>query len=336
MDIIFKLVICVTYYHSDPTEFYRRREEKRKEIKRLGLLIGGAFLSFLLFQEIIYVLFTLLGLTEKYSDDPVYQSAIDIILIIAGMLVPFYFFGKRMKKVSRVTEPISFNKPVGAAEFITAVAAGLGICMFANIVTSYITVFAEVFGVHLKSPDIAMPTGIGGIVITLVRVVVCAAMTEEITMRGYVMGNLRNYGDKFAILMSSLMFAAMHGNLVQAPFALIAGFAIGYFTVKTGSIWTGIAIHALNNAISVAITYASDYLSEETANMVAAILIYGLIALGALSLAGFVFIIKDRHLLNNCVELSLSEKSRAFILNPAMLVALAYMIYITIQYIEIG
>ena len=65
------------------------------------------------------------------------------------------------------------------------------------------------------------------------------------------MGNLRKYGDKFALLASALVFAVMHGNLVQAPFALIAGFGLGYLSIKTGTIWTGIAIHAANNLISV-------------------------------------------------------------------------------------
>ena len=161
-------------------------------------------------------------------------------------------------------------------------------------------------------------------------------MTEEIVMRGYVMGNLRAYGDKFAIIMSSVMFAAMHGNLVQAPFALIAGFALGYFSIKTGSLWTGIIIHALNNTISVVITYATEGLSEEKANMLAAVLIYGLIFVGALAFILFRMITKDRPLTDNCRALSLKEKCSAFILNPTMLLSFAYMLYITSFYIEIG
>ncbi len=298
--------------------------------------MGAAFLGFVLLQNILYLLFTVAGFTKKYNSDPVYQSALDIILIIAGMLIPFYFLGKRMKKISGIPEPIAFEKPDSSIKFITAVIAGLGVCMLANIVTSYITLFMEVFGIHLKSPDIAMPTGISGVVITVVRVVICAAMTEEITMRGYVMGNLRAYGDKFAILMSSVMFAAMHGNLVQAPFALIAGFAIGYFSIKTGSIWTGVVIHALNNGISVVITYAAEYLSEDAANMLSVILIYGFILLGALAFTAFIVMTKEKRLTDNCTELSLKEKINAFIFNPAMLIAFAYMIYITAQYIEIG
>ncbi len=326
----------MNYYYNDPAGFYRRREEKRKAIKKLGLLIGGAFLCYVILQNIIFFIFEIAGITDSYQTDPVYQSALDTVLICASLLPPFYLFGKSMRKVSRIQEPLSLEKPESFGKFIVAVLAGVGACMFSNIITSYLTLIMEAFGVHLKSPDVTMPSGISGVVITVVRIIVCAAMTEEITMRGYVMGNLRAYGDKFAILMSSIMFAAMHGNLVQAPFALVAGFAIGYFSIKTGSIWTGIVIHAMNNGISVAITYASEHLSESGANIIAAALIYGFILVGGFALLLFNMMTKNKKLRDYCTELSLKEKCSAFILNPAMLISLAYMVYITSLYVEIG
>lgn len=70
-------------------------------------------------------------------------------------------------------------------------------------------------------------------------------------MRGVVMQPLRKYGDWFAILTSAFVFALMHGNLVQAPFAFIAGIGLGYAVIASGSLWTGILIHLLNNSISV-------------------------------------------------------------------------------------
>ncbi len=326
----------MNYYYNGPEGFYLNRQEKKRQIKKLGLLVGGAFLLYVLLQNVLFIFFELAGLADLYTADPIYQSAVDIVLICVSLPLPFYLLGKKMKKVSLVSEPLSLEKPESLFTSAMAVIAGVGVCMFANIITSYITVFMEVFGVHLKSPDIEMPSGITGIIITFIRVVVCAAMTEEIAMRGYVMGNLRAYGDKFAIIMSSVMFAAMHGNLVQAPFALIAGFAIGYFSIKTGSIWTGVVIHALNNGISVAITYASEHLSENGANIIAAALIYGFIIVGILAFILFRMMTKENHLRDDCRILSMKEKCSAFVFNPAMIISFVYMIYITSLYIEIG
>lgn len=326
----------MNYYYNAPEGFYIHRQEKKSQIKKLGLIMGGAFLIYVLLQNVLFIVFELAGFADLYDLNPVYQSAVDTVLICVSLPLPFCLLGKKMRSVSRVSEPLSLEKPESLAVCAVAVLAGVGICMFSNIVTSYITVFMEAFGIHLKSPDIEMPSGFMGVVITVVRVIICAALTEEIAIRGYVMGNLRAYGDKFAILMSSVLFAAMHGNLVQAPFALIAGFAIGYFTVKTGSMWTGIIIHAMNNGISVAITYASQQLSETSANIIAAALIYGLIIVGVLAFLLFRMMITDKRLSDDCSVLTLREKCSAFIFNPAMLAAIAYMVYITSLYIEIG
>ena len=150
------------------------------------------------------------------------------------------------------------------------------------------------------------------------------------------MGNLRKYGDKFAILVSSLVFAVMHGNFVQAPFALIAGFGLGYICIKTGTIWTAIAIHAANNFISVAISYAMESLPEKTVNNLYVFVIYGFIFFGFLSLR----LLKSRtahiNLYNDYIFTSKSEKLKAFFLNPAMIVALGYMLYITLKYIGLN
>ncbi len=181
-----------------------------------------------------------------------------------------------------------------------------------------------------------MPGGLSGVMTTLIRVVVVAAITEELTLRGYVMGNLRKYGDKFAILVSSLVFAVMHGNFVQAPFALIAGFGLGYLCIKTGTIWTGIAIHAANNFISLAISYAMESLPEKTVNILYVFVIYGFIFFGLISLR----LLKSRtahiNFYNDYIFASNGEKIKAFFLNPAMIAALGYMFYITLKYIGLN
>lgn len=336
MDIIFYQVIGMNYYYNAPEGFYIHRQEKKSQIKKSGILMGSAFLLYIFLQNVLFIAFELAGLADLYYQNPVFQSAADTVLICISLPLPFFLLSKKMRRVSRVSEPLSLEKPESLAACALAVLAGVGICMFSNIVTSYITVFMEIFGIHPEAPDVEMPSGFTGVVITVVRVIICAALTEEIAIRGYVMGNLRAYGDRFAILMSSVLFAAMHGNLVQAPFALMAGFAIGYFTVKTGSMWTGIIIHAVNNGISVAITYASEQLSEVSANIIAAALIYGLMIVGILAFILFRMTVKDKHLSDDCTVLTLREKCSAFIFNPAMLAVIAYMVYITLLYVEIG
>ena len=59
----------------------------------------------------------------------------------------------------------------------------------------------------------------------------------------------------------------MHGNFDQIPFAVMVGLILGYIYVKTGSIWISIAVHGVNNAVSVIFTYLSNSVSNNMQNL---------------------------------------------------------------------
>ena len=321
------------YNHYLDPEYFIKKQTQKNEIKQLGLYTGFALICQVVLQNLLSLVLTFFSLGEKYLSDGIFQNSVDTIIVVLTMLVPFYFVSKKMKAVSGTAEPVPLNKPADALTFVLAVVAGIGFCMIANIVTSYLTVFISLFGVELSSPEIAMPGGAVGVTTSIIRVVIIAAIAEEIPLRGYVMGNLRKYGDKFAILAAALVFALMHGNLIQAPFALIVGFALGYLSIKTGTIWTGIAIHAANNFISTAVTYAMDYLPEETVNTIYVFVLYGFIFFGMISMWLLKSRIADVKLSTDSIGTSAAEKMKAFILNPAMIIALGYMLYITMKFV---
>lgn len=321
------------YNHYFDPEYFTKKEAQRKEIKQLGLYSGFALICQIVLQNVLSFALELSGLADKYLSDGIFQNCADIIIVFISLLLPFYLIGKKMKEVSGEAEPLPLGKPTDTVSFILSVVAGIGVCMTANIATTYLTVIMSLLGLELSSPDVPMPGGVTGVMTSIIRIVVVAAIAEELTLRGYVMGNLRKYGDRFAIIVSSIVFALMHGNLVQAPFALIAGFGIGYFTVKTGTLWTAVAIHAANNFISTAISYAMDYFSEEAVSLLYSFALYGFIFFGLIA----IWLLKSRNnqkLRGDCLGTSEKDKMKAFFLNPAMIIALGYMIYITTKFVS--
>ena len=168
------------------------------------------------------------------------------------------------------------------------------------------------------------------------RVVAVAAMAEELSLRGFVMGNLRKFGDMFAIGASAVLFAIMHGNLVQSPFALMAGFTIGYFTVKTGTLWTGILIHAVNNFISLALSYITMAEGDEAGTILTALIIYAFGFTGVV--CSLVFIVKNKNTRfhGGDTVLSTAEKVFGFYFNIPMIIAFLLMLYITSNYVTFG
>ncbi len=317
----------------DPSLLWKKSEDRRK-LRRLSLLGGGALLLYILVQYALIFALQIFGISELYGSNDIFQCAFDIILSVAGMYVPFAVLGRSMKKISGEENPVPLGRPLSIPMLFLAVLSGLGICMVANYATSILNIIMTLFGIELSTPDIAMPTGVLGVTLSVVRIGVVAAIVEESAMRGFVMGNLRRYGDGFAIVMSAFLFGFMHGNLIQAPFALIAGMGLGYLSVKTGTLWTGIIIHFLNNMISVSVTYLADVIPEETLNTVYGGLIYILMIAGIFSFV--VFNKKTRHipLRRNETALSISERVRIYLLSPTMVAAFVYMLAVTATFIS--
>lgn len=317
----------------DP-RYFEKREKDKRTLKKLSLYAGGALLIYILMQNVIFLSLELFGLMDLYNTNQIFSTAFDIILSLFGMLLPFFLMGRKMQKVSLEAQPVPLTKPASFGTTVLAVVAGLGLCMAANYVTSFVTVFMAMFGLEPTSPEIPMPTGVLGVTLTVVKVVVVAAVVEELSLRGYVMGNLRRYGDTFAIIMSAFVFALMHGNLIQTPFALVAGFGLGYFSVKTNSLWTGILIHAFNNLISVSVTYLYDILPEDTLNLMYIVLIFALMISGAFCFLLFVRKTRNTPLIKNQSTLSTGECVRYYLTSPTMIISIIFMLYITATYIN--
>ena len=78
-----------------------------------------------------------------------------------------------------------------------------------------------------------------------------APVVEESFMRGYVLSVLRNkYGVITALLVSAVLFAALHFNFVQTLSAVVCGLVLGLLYLKTNSLFCCILAHALYNTIS--------------------------------------------------------------------------------------
>ena len=323
----------MTYYDA---EYFMKKEHERKALRKLGIYTGCAILLSILLQNMIVLAMRFAGLYERYYSDAYFSSAVDILIVVAGMLFPFVVLGEKMKKASGNPQPLMLSKPAYKMHIIPAVIAGLGFCMLGNIINSYITVFFDSMNVEFTSPEIPMAEGVTGIIITFFRLAITAAVVEELSFRGYVMGNLRFFGDGFAIAVSSVVFALLHGNMVQAPFALMAGFALGYFSVKTGTIWTAVIIHLLNNSVSTVIYYLSESYGQEEIIGLYALILYGTIFLGAISFFYFSLRTRGRQLYRGASVLTAIEKIKAYFLNLPMLAVTGYMLWVTAAYINTG
>lgn len=76
-----------------------------------------------------------------------------------------------------------------------------------------------------------------------------APLVEEAVFRGAVLGHLLKEWRKpwAAIAVSALVFAVIHLNPAQMPYAFLAGGLLGWLFYRTGSILPGVLFHWVNN-----------------------------------------------------------------------------------------
>lgn len=75
---------------------------------------------------------------------------------------------------------------------------------------------------------------------------------EELLHRGVVYGRLRRMMGLWpAVLVSALVFAVLHFNIVQFIYAFLLGIVLALFVEKTGSIYVAVVAHIVANAIAV-------------------------------------------------------------------------------------
>lgn len=112
---------------------------------------------------------------------------------------------------------------------------------------------------------------------TILSVVVLAPLFEELICRGVVLESLRGrFGVVGAWALSSLFFGAIHLQPQLSVNALFMGMILGYVVIRTGSLWSAILLHAINNSMAyVALAVGLDHVS--LSDLVQDPTLYGLI-----------------------------------------------------------
>lgn len=80
-------------------------------------------------------------------------------------------------------------------------------------------------------------------------------IVEELAYRGVILGSYRYSSRIWAIVVSGLLFGAMHMNFNQMAYAVILGMMLGLLAEVTGSILSTMLAHFCFNEISVCLSY---------------------------------------------------------------------------------
>ena len=325
----------------EPTGLARlRRGKDASALRRLCLvsfICGAALLIYPFMGDIFSALILSSDSVHgMYTDNHTFKMLCEILYTIFCVGLPFLVAGIFMRFSGAYKKGLPFGKPYANKNTALVIIGGLGICYLGSLASSYIAVFLESAGVEFYSRNeilegIEAPDSLLAVVLMVVHSALMPAFVEEFAFRGILMQPLRAWGDWFAITVSAVLFGIMHANMTQMPFAIIAGVALGFAAVVTGSLWTSICIHFLNNLASVVYAVLLASPREGYAWIFSSAITYGSIAIGAVAV--FIYVSKNPSGFNlRAGEYPrLKGRTAFYFLTPTMFVAILLLALITLK-----
>ena len=205
---------------------------------------------------------------------------------------------------------------------VTAAYTFLSFCavLAVNSVLSILISYFEQYAPFQMDADFSsyFEGGLGSTAIFLVTLIVLGPLFEELVFRGAVFKVLKRFGIGFAMVISSLLFALMHGTLSQIIVTFFIGMILSYLVYRSNSILPSVLVHSANNLFAAFTMFADD---------IGQIII--LILEGAAVIAAIVFFVRGRK--NLKIPQNSPKAYQVFFKTPTVLILLVIYLFQTVS-----
>lgn len=314
--------------------------DEKKRIFRTANWIGGALIVGQLVAAFAasgyaLLLYVLGHLTQNGTSTYFIDDEMSYILFSILMFVPFFALCVPLCQ-RRLSEVVRFDKHSKKLGFFLVLLC-LGVFLVGNWLSNLVYTLLDYLGHPPYLPSSFQSETPFELVMVLLSSACIPALAEEFAFRGVILGLLRPYGKGLAVVVSAALFALMHGNLVQIPFAFVCGLGLGYATIRTGSLWPAIIAHFVNNAMSFVLDYLARSLSQDAADLIYYLYFLVLLLAGVIG-AALVRRYNRQHPEDSSDDekihyASLSERVSMVIASPTLIVFGLYCIYSASQFI---
>ena len=244
-----------------------------QHFSRLGWALFAYMAAMLVVQAIISIPVYLLH--AELLDNPLFLWGLSVISSYGAGLPAFCL-------VLRGTwaPALPNGRPLRLSRFVQLYLLTLGVLYLANSAT---LVLMGLIGALRGSPVVNPIESIAAFppILTCLLSCVFAPIAEEFIFRWMLLRRLLPYGERFAVLASSLCFALFHANFYQMFYAFAIGIVLGCTALYTGKLWPAILLHAMVNFISAGLVPLLEPLGD-AGNLLVDGLVIGSMILGAI------------------------------------------------------
>lgn len=137
---------------------------------------------------------------------------------------------------------------------VFGVLAGAAAVPMANCLSVWWALVIERAG-GVLTPGMNVPATASGLVLALLMHAVLPGICEELMFRGGILGAWERRGKDMGLVVSSLLFALLHGSIQGLPVQLAMGFALGCVTIWSGSLYAAMGFHVTYNALAMILAF---------------------------------------------------------------------------------
>lgn len=156
-----------------------------------------------------------------------------------------------------VGQAMRLNPPRLGAMLGAAGTAVLGVLAVNNL-SIWWMLLIEKLGGQLYASGVAVPTDVNGLTGAVLLVGVVPGVCEELFFRGGLMGAWERRGTKTALLITSVLFALLHGTILGLPTQLLMGLVLGYVLIVTDSLYVSMIFHTVHNSTALILSYIGE------------------------------------------------------------------------------
>lgn len=231
---------------------YRNKNYPYLETYDAGAMFIGSYVLKLFLQVALVVLLAMTDVPDTFTSTMGGICLITSLNELAFFLTPLAYGKIRGKNL---LFDMGFEKKFSPWVALLCVPLAIAVICFGSPLASAFVKLVELIGYKTENVTSVVVDSGSDLALTLVFVALIPSIAEEYLFRGTIARGFAKNGYFFAILVSSALFALMHGNPLQLVHQFIIGIACAVLYFSTRSLIPSILLHFLNNATALVLGY---------------------------------------------------------------------------------
>lgn len=231
--------------------------------------VAGSLLMWTLFQVIIVFVVSFMFLMVSISSySPRYSTGYSLnmpgmdtltnLATLAATIGASLFTVLMFKSMLKIKLPDMHHFHMSFPRILYYTAIAMGISSLASYGVLLLDNLLSLANIHMTTPDFSLQYSISGNLLLILSTCIAAPIFEELLFRGLILTALKRFGNMFAIIITSLLFALVHGNLPQSIPVFFMSLVLCYVALRSKSLLPTIAIHFINNSVAMLFTFMQN------------------------------------------------------------------------------